>query len=100
MEKQPEEEEEEGQLDETGLEPGDIELVMQQADVSRAKVRVISSIYSETDKLLLFAGGKGVAESKWRYCQCYYGTYGLISPYLIFSNKKESGYCSVRVWLL
>ncbi|KAK4527279.1 hypothetical protein GAYE_SCF38G5201 [Galdieria yellowstonensis] len=37
MEKQPEEEEEEGELDETGLEPGDIELVMQQADVSRAK---------------------------------------------------------------
>lgn len=31
-------EEEEGELDETGLEPSDIELVMQQADVSRSKV--------------------------------------------------------------
>ncbi|GJQ14494.1 hypothetical protein GpartN1_g6285.t1 [Galdieria partita] len=32
-----EREEEEGELDETGLEPSDIELVMQQADVTRAK---------------------------------------------------------------
>ncbi|GJD06412.1 Nascent polypeptide-associated complex subunit alpha-like protein [Galdieria sulphuraria] len=36
MENEPEEEEE-GELDEAGLEPSDIELVMQQADVTRAK---------------------------------------------------------------